>query len=402
MHNRILKKYLEQKKDLKDLLFFCYKTPFLRYAKTCYRYGIEKSYSSKAIKVGSLSLFFSPLRMASHFLEHVEFRNQIAEERIDSSPIFILGLPRSGTTLLHNALTQDPQFGYLTYYQEAFPKASLANHPVQEWLTTILLAEQRPQDNVKMGADLPAEGEGTLEALRKEIKPNFYLLPQAGYTLFKSVTLPKHIALENLSSKEVEDWKKAFLYFMKIISIKNNHKPLIVKIPENTARIKMILELFPQAKFITIYRNPFDTFASMRALYLSMHKQASPWLLGPPWTKKMAENITLDLSEYIMKKYFEQRSLISPGNLVEIKFEDFQENPLATLEKIYFNLKIPNFLPAHFHDFIVSAKKYEKNKHDPFTQDEIQKIVDRWKFIFDETNYSPTPDQSTAHNKSKR
>ncbi len=327
------------------------------------------------------------MRVASNFVEHVEFHNQIAEERVDPSPIFILGLPRSGTTLLHNTLTQDHQHGYLTYYQEAFPKASLASHPIQEWLTDIFLAEKRPQDNVKMGPGLPAEGEGTLEKLRGEIKPNFYLLPQAGYTLFKNVTLPKHIILENLTIKEKEDWKNAFLYFMKIISIKNNHKPIIIKIPENTARIKMILELFPQAKFITIYRNPFDTFASMRALYLSMHRQASPWLLGPPWTNQMAENIALDLAEKVMGKYFEQRSLITPGNLVEIKFEDFQENPLATLEKIYLNLKIPNFTPDHFHNFILSTKKYDKNKHAPLTEDEIQKIIDRWEFIFDKTNY---------------
>ncbi|MBC8355082.1 MAG: sulfotransferase [Planctomycetes bacterium] len=50
-------------------------------------------------------------------------------------------------------------------------------------------------------------------------------------------------------------------------------KPLVVKSPTHTGHVRLLLEMFPEAKFVHIHRNPFEVFSST----LKMLATASPW-----------------------------------------------------------------------------------------------------------------------------
>ena len=57
------------------------------------------------------------------------------------------------------------------------------------------------------------------------------------------------------------------MYFVKSLSYRNDSRRLILKSPPSTARIGVLLEAFPRAKFVYLYRNPYDVFYSMRKLW---------------------------------------------------------------------------------------------------------------------------------------
>jgi hypothetical protein len=100
------------------------------------------------------------------------------------------------------------------------------------------------------------------------------------------------------------------------------------------------------------------------------------------------EGHMLDLYAQMYKKYFEGRRLIPEGNLVEIKYEDFIQNPLKNVKKIYTTLGLKNFDASKkfFSEYATSQKYFKANtyKVDPVIKD---KIDNKWKFVLDEFGY---------------
>ena len=96
----------------------------------------------------------------------------------------------------------------------------------------------------------------------------------------------------------------------------------------------------------------------------------------------------LDLYAQMYKKYFEERSLIPKGNLVEIKYEDFIQNPLQNVEKIYTTLGLKGFEKSKkmFSEYAIS-QKYFKASNYTVELDIKDKIDKKWKFVFDKFGY---------------
>jgi uncharacterized protein (UPF0297 family) len=90
-----------------------------------------------------------------------------------------------------------------------------------------------------------------------------------------------------------------------------------------------------------------------------------------------------------MESYFKQRALIPEGNLIEIKFEDFEQQPLKFLKKIYksLNLKGFNNNQDQFVSYLKSISNYQKNSY-RFTQKVISVITKSWSGIIDKLDYS--------------
>jgi hypothetical protein len=92
--------------------------------------------------------------------------------------------------------------------------------------------------------------------------------------------------------------------------------------------------------------------------------------------------------ELLLKEYLAQRDSIPEGHLIEVKFEDVDEQPVSTLERIYSELNLDNLAEAkpRILAYAESLKHFQKNPHrlDP----EDQQIVrERWEFAMDEWNY---------------
>ena len=83
-------------------------------------------------------------------------------------------------------------------------------------------------------------------------------------------------------------------------------KPLVLKSPAHTCRIKMILEVFPDAKFVHIHRNPFDVFQSTNHLMRSI----SPWLTLQRPDHSDLENRTIRQYKEVYDVFSEERELI--------------------------------------------------------------------------------------------
>lgn len=294
----------------------------------------------------------------------------------EDAPIFIIGHWRSGTTFLHNLLCQDPNMAFLSTYQSIFPH-NLYSKGVFKSFVRWKIPDKRPSDNVKLGADLPQEDDFAMA----NIIPSFYcffFFPdhyQKYYNRHVAFTEGKHYA---------QEWQTA--YKKLILSAKKNTggNITVFKNPANTARIKQLLQIYPNAKFIHIYRNPVTVYLSTKKFFLSLFPTIELQKSNP----KQIQEIIFDLYARIMRDYFDQKELIPEKNLFEMAYEDFELNPLDNSRDIYTQLELGNWEKAepYFRAYLKDIGVYKKNTY-KISKQELNRIMEEWDFAFEKLGY---------------
>lgn len=335
---------------------------------------IKLKYYPRLYLILIVSIIGIPFRM----FEHWKFRKKIKLTHIIKPPIFILGHWRSGTTYLHNLLTQDPQFGYISMLEASFPKSFLITNFFKFFMNSFL-PKKRPMDNMEMGLNFPQEEEMAIGNL---IPFSFYNALYFPEKLMENYY--KFICLDHLSKKVLEKWQNAYLYLLRKTTLNVKGKQLILKNPANTARIRLLLKLFPNAKFIHIYRNPYVVFVSMKNFYETTIKQ----FMLQDVSMNEIENYILTIYKDLMEKYFREKKLIPKENLIEVKFEDLEEDPIGILGRIYEHLGLKGFNNARnkFEKYLLAIKNYQKNIY-KFTKDTLNTITEYWKFTIKHWKY---------------
>ena len=95
---------------------------------------------------------------------------------------------------------------------------------------------------------------------------------------------------------------------------------LVLKNPANTGRIRALLNLFPDAKFIHIYRNPYDVFLSTVWLQRSVIPRSQVQDISPDTVEAHVLRFYIQLQQ----KYLAEKDLIPAGSLAEVRFEDWK------------------------------------------------------------------------------
>jgi hypothetical protein len=261
--------------------------------------------------------------------------------------------------------------------KKIFPNLFLMMEGIQEQLIKIL---PKRADNMSITAHNPQEEEYALCALSPHSYYHCFMFPQQQQALFD-----KYLLLHGLEASEYEQMKCLYLAFLKKLSYANGHKQLLLKNPVNTARIRFLLELFPDAKFIHISRNPFEIYASSVKLFQNIFEQFAL----QTYSKHQIEAFVLKNYKEMMANYLNDRHLIPAGNLIEIKFEDFKQAPLDQLRKIYTELQLPNFteVEGKFQSYLATVQDYEQNSY-KFSPEVIEVVKQNWAFAFEAWNYS--------------
>lgn len=269
----------------------------------------------------------------SGFAEKVLYGRQIQNTQFPGPPVFILGHWRSGTTWLHNLLAEDQRFTTPNTYQVINPLHFLLTESTITKFTKWMLPPTRPMDNVKVTFASPQEDEMALLNLTL-ISPYFLLAFQGDR---------KHYAdffdLENLSQSDRDLWKREFLYFLKKVTLKSGGRQLLLKSPSHTYRIPILLEMFPDAYFINIVRDPYAVYSS--SIHLRKKLFVANGLARPNYDGMIED--TCVCYEELFKRYHATRHLVPNGRLYELRYEELEEDPLGEMRKIYDYFQWSNF-----------------------------------------------------------
>jgi len=121
------------------------------------------------------------------------------------------------------------------------------------------MPEKRPSDNVKLNVNYPQEEEFALGNLTIASYYHFFYFPEKATEYFD-----KNVRFLN-GSKE---WKNAYsdLLFRSGYMMREKSY-LVVKNPVNTGRLGVLCELYPEGRFLHIYRNPYVVFLSTKKFF---------------------------------------------------------------------------------------------------------------------------------------
>ena len=289
------------------------------------------------------------------------YNKKIRKHVIKQDPVFILGFYRSGTSYMHQFLTQDDRFGYHTNFQMIFPDLMLGGEkilaPFFDFICR-LFNLQDPVHRIQMSFRFPGEEDA---AMTTSLNPRGahwgYFFPRVMMDHFQ-----KYVLFGNLPESELEAWKEDFMFLIKKISFANDGRQLVLKSPPNTARIKILLSMFPNAKFILIHRNPYEVYASNKRFWKVTNRI---YALGTSRSVDI-NNIILDTYSGIMHRYLLEKDLIPAGQLIEMPYQQFIQKPMENMQKIYEILQLHdfNYCENIMREYVERQKSYVRLKHE--------------------------------------
>lgn len=299
----------------------------------------------------------------------------------NKDPVFIIGHWRSGTTFVHNVFSQDERFGYCSTYQTVFPHLMLWGTPFFKWCMKTFMPSQRPTDSMELGVDLPQEEEFALANMMPYAHYNFWSFPRrmAEYR-------EKYLLFNDLTEQERQVFKQALDKMIRI-ALHTQHKKLFLsKNPPHTGRIRTLLEMYPNAKFVYLVRNPYTVFESTRNFF---RKTMESIQLQRISDQELTQEILMNYRT-LYEKYEQEKHLIPEGHLLEVRFEDFESDPLKMTETIYSKLQLGGFEQARpaMEKYLEAHRNFRKNEY--FYDIETLRLVEKnWGEALRQWKYKP-------------
>lgn len=338
-------------------------------------FAVDPAYYHRFAFLTALSYLNSAYRRKEDRL----YGTAVENTEVTEAPVFILGHYRNGTTHLHNLLAVDAeQFAYPNTYQSANAYTFLSSEKTHAKILAPLLDKTRPMDNMALGLHLPQEDE--------------YALSLASFcSPFLAYSFPRHyeryvryITFDDVPEKEIERWQAALLWFVKKLTLKYGRR-LVLKSPPHTGRVRLIQQVFPDALFIHIHRDPYVAFQSTRYMYGIV-----PWLM----CLHSAENVYTDeriIDQYatMYDSYFRDIATVPSDQRHEVQFEALEQDPIGEMRLIYekFGFRGFDVVKPRLQRYVDSIADYKKNTYPEIPAPLREKLAARWQRCFKAWDY---------------
>jgi len=336
-----------------------------------HRFAVAPAYWPRAAFMAGMGA----LNSAVGGYENRVYGPEVANAEI-KPPLFILGHWRSGTTHLHNLLAVDTQFAYPNIYQVLNPHTFLSTERYSDLL--FVSPSTRMMDNMALNARVPFEDEfATCGTLHSPFLTWVFPKDRGEYN--------KYLTFRDVPEREVAEWAAALTLFYRKLTWKYD-RPLLLKSPPHTARIKLLLAMFPDARFVHIYRDPYAVFRStQRQTRVSLRTMGLQHL-----DEKYIDELVIRRFTIMYDAFFEERSSIPEGRLHELSFEDLEKDPVGQVKRIYDALDVPGFdaMRPSLQRYVDSNATYRKNAYSDLSPSLRQDVGRAWRRNFEAWGYA--------------
>ncbi|HTR71567.1 MAG TPA: sulfotransferase [Mycobacteriales bacterium] len=240
-------------------------------------------------------------------------------------PIIIAGLPRTGTTHLHNLLAAGPAFRTLPYWESlepipvpgeygVDPDPRLARTEQAVWFTDLAMPL------------FPLMHEMTVDHVHEEIQ-----LLAIDFSTMLFETLAQVPAWRDYYCSHDQRPHYEFLRTMlKVLQHLRGGRRWLLKSPQHLEQLPVLAEVFPDATVVLTHRDPCSvvvSMATMVAYTARMHTDTpDPVAIGSSWADRL---------ERMLNSCVRDRSAIAASQSVDVTFEEFMSDDLATARRVY-------------------------------------------------------------------
>ncbi len=279
-------------------------------------------------------------------------------------PVFIIGHARSGTTLAHRLMSGDERFSVFRYYELLLPSL-LQKKFVRmiAWLDKCYLGERLekrleawetrkfgPTQHIhKMGLTIPEEDD--------------LMYMSSCASGFWATKLPYMDSLDffHIDQRSAKERSKMMRFYRNCVRrqlyINGDNKIHLSKNPTYCGRVGALIEAFPDARFVLLYRNPYETIPSLlKLLHVSWKLQGN--------TSQSMQNSTRVMINLSYESYLHPLTVLErypSTRFAIIEYSSLISAPKATMEAVYSDLDIP--ITTKFATFLDAAQE-KSRKHE--------------------------------------
>jgi len=297
------------------------------------------------------------LRQQHWFKRHPEIR----DERIEA-PLVVVGMMRSGTTLMQRLLAADPR-NTCTYGWEAMAPAPPPGSDPTDIAARIAAAREREEQTRNFAPQLFAIH--PTYALEAEEEIMFLADAFLSHVPEAYCDLPTYRAWLN-----EQDFTPAYEHLHRALQLLQWQKRLrgehcgrwVLKTPVHLGYLDVLLTAFPGAHVVHMHRDPLDTIpsgASLNTTLWRMHADSvDPARVGAQWLERMAWTNARAMA-------FRAASPARERNFTDITFRELTADPLSQVERVYRAAGIPMMLSARdaMHAWLHDAKREKLAPH---------------------------------------
>lgn len=264
-------------------------------------------------------------------------------------PVFVIGLPRSGTTFLHRLLSASEDAAGVALYQHVYP--------VPGRFFDLRRADLRLQFEPWKRASRAYQMDA-MHLVRPELPDecNWGMRLGGRSMLFSSVA-PVYGYLRWLLD---QDLRETYAFYRKVLLLHQHHMPgkrLVLKCPHHLAWLPALAEAFPEAHIVETHRDPLETVPSECKLNLSLHCLAAPKL-----------DLRRTVEHTLLKcRTFAERSVAFAATpegrrIHHVDYRLLVKDPVALARDIYAALQLP-FTERHERTLRAFASANKQHKH---------------------------------------
>ncbi|MDH3655579.1 MAG: sulfotransferase [Myxococcales bacterium] len=305
--------------------------------------------------IGRIAAWIDCTRMAGTHLrvEQALRETPAIEETPLPKPIFVLGLFRSGTTVLHRLLGEDPENRTLPHW-ESFDPTPWPEGPerAQRTLSRFLAMARFLSPNIE--AIHPMDAHQTDEC--RGMFTNVFRTPQFNVQYRVGAYLDWLLA---------QDATIAYRQHRRQLQLVQYHRPygtrFILKDPTHTFFVDEILEVFPDASFVFIHREPAETLSSICSLHAYARSVFS--------SDVDAKTIGAELSQSYMTRLLEPAvsavDRLPAGRVAHVRSPDLSRDPVGTIGEAYrvLGLELTNDARIAMHAYMRTKRANPAPRH---------------------------------------
>ena len=256
------------------------------------------------------------------FLQRDRIAHRAIEDEQISAPVFIVGLPRTGTTILHTLLAADPQHRVPLTWQVMEP-SPLGN--IDERMRV------RRADRSLRGLNWLAPAFTKIHAVGAR-------LPQECVSIMSLSFLSDQFdTMYNIPSYRIWYLQQSFVptyqchhRFLQHLQFRRPVRRWILKAPAHMFALHDLLKVYPDARFIQVHRPPLDAVTSVSSLVTMLRRIFSD-RVDPIRVGHEAVSYWADATE----RFLRQRDALPRDAVCDLSYAEIRRDPLAAVRRIY-------------------------------------------------------------------